>query len=242
MLTRIGLEAAAAIPDWSDNPVCVCASGPSAPDILRRVCGYMRVIVVNRTFEIAPWADALYAADSGFWMVYSGARKFEGLKFAPDISCKRHCPSVDLLHPLRVNGAIINRMVFAPIGTIGGGGHSGFQAINLAIHTGAREIYLAGFDYLDHHWHEDHPTSLRNPDAPTVTKWCSVLDAQSDDIKSHGIIIKNMSLRSRLKNYDFESCEFVCSKLAPLSVRGVLERSVASRVSSDFRSGNAPLS
>lgn len=45
---------------------------------------------------------------------------------------------------------------------VSGGGNSGFQAINLAYHLGARTIILLGFDCFGSHYFGDHPKSLNN--------------------------------------------------------------------------------
>ena len=39
-----------------------------------------------------------------------------------------------------------NRMLFGETGTVGWGGNSGFQAINLALQFGAARLLLVGFD------------------------------------------------------------------------------------------------
>lgn len=89
----------------------------------------------------------------------------------------------------------------AQAGVIGGGGNSGFQAVNLAAQFGVREIILVGFDmHLGDgvHWHGRHPPGLNNPRASTVARWRERLDAQAARLARLGITVLNASPTSAL--------------------------------------------
>jgi hypothetical protein len=201
----------------------VVASGVSTPAILgvlqdcarQRHAGLMRFIVINKSHTLARWADMLYAADSGYWATSESARAFRGLQVAPDVQCQKHAPRVLVVPIHTVCGKRVDQINFTHH-RIGGGGFSGFQALNVAIKTGSREIYLAGFDFHDHHWHADHTGILRNPDRAQLTKWRDLLDSQYDLIKSHGIQVYNLSDQSQLKNYPHKNCKSVCEKFTTL--------------------------
>lgn len=208
------LDGGAAIPDWSGGPALVAASGPSAPAILEALRARMRVLVVNRTFEAAPWADALYAADCGFWAHYAGARAFKGLKLAPDKQCQRYCPDIQLVTIAWEGGKRVNHFVHDPRGLIGGGQHSGFQALNIALQTGAHPVYLAGYDYQPKHWHDDHPQSLRNPDQMQLARWRGFLEAEAQNMAGR---VFNLSRESTLHGYEAAECSTLLEKHAALS-------------------------
>lgn len=145
--------------DWS-QVVCI-ASGPSltvedceAVRQWRDPEAGRRVIAVNRCFEIAPWADALYAMDRAFWTVYRAQVR---AVFAGKLYC-RHAGIAGVqryagMKPLQSN--------------------SGAAAIELAVHLGAKRIVLLGYDAKyqgeRRHWHADHPKPLGN--AGSVKKW-----------------------------------------------------------------------
>jgi hypothetical protein len=217
-LLRLRGVPVASVPDWRGQPVCVAASGPSAPEIISALHGLTRLIVINRTHELAPDADILYAADSSFWTAHKSARQFRGLKYAPDEWCKRVCPSVDIFPIVRYQGIRSNRFEFENDGFIGGGKHSGFQALNIALLTGSTDIYLAGYDYLDRHWHDPHPPELRNPTNSQIREWRMLLDDQYPEIVKRGISVVNLSDVSTLRNYPHENCGSVRARLAALSV------------------------
>lgn len=183
-------------PDWSGGVAAIVAAGASAVDadfaLLRGRC---RVIVVNRSCELVPWADALYVADGRFWENSPAARSFVGLR----ITAHRDAARAYKLQFVTVSGE--HRFLIESAGTIGHGGHSGFQAINLAVQFGARRILLIGFDLCGEHWHERHAPPLRDPRPQTLDKWRRRLDGQADRLAELGVDVVNCSLASALTRY-----------------------------------------
>lgn len=139
--------------------VCI-ASGPSLTEadveLVRQWRGEKRcVFVANNSFRIAPWADAMYAMDSGWWGVHKKeALKFPGLKFT---SCSKLLPDVKRL----------------PLHSFNNFGNSGAAIVMLAQVCGAKAVYLLGYDCQftngKSHWHGDHAAPLKN--ALSVDKW-----------------------------------------------------------------------
>lgn len=128
-------------PMWAGETVAILGCGPSRNLVCMerlRATGY-RVIAINDSFRAAPWADMLYFCDQTWYAsrqpeisrIWTGApivtlentihgvarlHNTEPLGFDPDPSCLRH------------------------------GSNSGYQAIHLAAHLGAKRIVLFGFD------------------------------------------------------------------------------------------------
>ena len=69
---------------WEGETVVCLASGPSlTPADVEYVRGKARVIVINTTVLLAPWADVLYACDARWWQWHHKTVKgFAGMKFA----------------------------------------------------------------------------------------------------------------------------------------------------------------
>lgn len=180
--------------------------------------GAVRVIAINRSFELMPWAEVLYAADSGFWMTYPAARKFTGWKFAAD----QHARKVDAgIYPVTIardprTRAQRTDMVRGPVGTVSSGANSGFQAVNLAAQFGASRILLC-LDYRGSHWHEDHARSLRNPTPDQLRTWARSLDSQAGTLKSWGIEVISVAKNSILKAYPYADCSLFNSDECSLS-------------------------
>ncbi len=204
-------------PKWESKTVAVIAAGQSAAKVVDDISHYP-TIVVNRSFELRPDAEVLYAADSGFWTVYKDAREFNGLKICPMVQAKQVVPSIITVQIKRNrDGQSIHEMQKGPIGTIGHGGNSGFQAVNLAVQFGASRILLAGFDYCGDHWHEDHSIRLRNPTENNLKLWAQRFDSQAEILKSRfNVDVVNLSERTALKNYRHEKSFTFNQEAAPL--------------------------
>ena len=191
-------------PDWTGETALIVGTGPSASsEDLRFTQGRVRTFVIKSTWRLAPWADALYGLDRGWWVANQGARKFHGLKFSPS-------PTVTNVYRdvRRVRLRPVANLLTAETGVIGcglrtGGGHSGFQAINLAIQFGVRRLLLVGFDMtLENgaHWLIDD-RGVGKPDDGRVRSWRESMDACAPQFKTLGVEVMNCTPRSALKAY-----------------------------------------
>lgn len=157
-------------------------------------------LAVNRGFELAPWADVLYAADASFWERYPAALQFPRLKCSA--MAQKLKPGHDVVRVGIFRDAEgRDRPMRGPIGTVAGGGNSGFQAVNLAAQFGARRIVLVGFDFGGPHWHGDHAAPLRNPRQSTLAEWRQTMDAAAPVYAEWGVEVLNVSPISALTAY-----------------------------------------
>jgi hypothetical protein len=179
--------------DWGGATAFIVASGPSINDLDSSRLRGQRVIVVNTSFQICPFADYLFAMDTRWLRINTDAiKKFSGtivtvsntfkmvglkrLKKAPPpgLSHKRNCVT---------------------------GRRTSVQgAINLAVHLGVARIILVGVDCQpskegETHWHKPHKWPQKE----------DCFDAQYDDLKSTvtpleklGIEVINVSPYSRI--------------------------------------------
>lgn len=169
--------------------------------------GAVRVIAINRSYELFQWAEVLYAADSGFWREYRDARAFKGWRYSADDSIRSIAPDVTpvtIARDRRTN-ARLTEMVRGPVGVVGYGGNSGFQAVNLAAQFGAARILLC-LDYCGKHWHPDHSKRLRNPTPSQLAQWARDLDSQAETLCAWGIEVLNVAPKSALKAYRYADC------------------------------------
>lgn len=153
---------------WDPTSTVVClAPGPTlTPEAVEVVCAArVPVVAVNDAVRLAPWADVLYSSDRGWWRYYDGVPKFGGLRVG--IGNRRGDAS-----PIRVPSAV-KIVVLTHTGIEGldldrGGlrtGHnSGYAAVNLAVHLGARRILLVGYTLGPRrgasHFFGSHPRGL----------------------------------------------------------------------------------
>lgn len=192
-------------PDWRGETALICGTGPSIASMpLHLARDRVKVIAIKSAWLHVPWADVLYGIDRGWWIAHQGAKGFAGIKCSPSPTAAR----VFGLRQTRVKlGA---RLVMEPIGTLGcglrdGGGHSGWQAINLAVQLGARRIVLAGFEMT---WRPGvvPAAGVARPDAQRIERWRAEMDAAVSEFSAIGCEVVNATPGSALRNYPF--CDF----------------------------------
>lgn len=178
----------------------IFAGGPSLTREDVEYCrGKCRAIAVNNQGidatingkffpAMAPWADVLYAADSKWWTKYAPASlDFAGRK----VSLRDH--RFEAVSVLRISPDT----VFDPRPThIATGGNSGYQAIHLAVHFGAKRILLLGFDMKlgankRKHWFGDHPGNLNA--AGNYKGWVRAFDRMAKVMNRRNVEVINCS-------------------------------------------------
>lgn len=122
-----------------------------------RIKDQVYVIAINNSYQIAPWADVLYACDRIWWdWHYKNTEDFEGLRITRDPFAKDKYPAL-----IWIRGETHNNGLSKSQDSIVNGEIGGYQAINLAVNYGAKKILLVGFDMRTigglSHWHGDHP-------------------------------------------------------------------------------------
>lgn len=165
-----------------------------------------RVIVVNESWRLAPWAHVLYACDPVWWGRRAPpADRFTGIRVTQDEGAAR-------LHGLRKVTLTpgVHRILMRKAGVIGWGGNSGFHAVNIAAQAMPARICLVGFDYsAEHgtHWHGKHDKPLNNPLPSIMRTWAQRLDSQAGVFAELGIQVVNCSPTSALKAYPVMTLE-----------------------------------
>lgn len=159
----------------------------------------VRVIVINTSYKLAPWADVLYACDAKWWRIHRGVPEFKGMKVTQD---KNACTEFNGLHLVKVE-KFVDELLLNPYGTLGAGGNSGFQAINLAVQFGISRILLIGYDMNDgNHWHKRHPAPLSNPHPiSNLPRWRRAIDGMAPKLAELGIEVVNCNHGSALRAY-----------------------------------------
>jgi hypothetical protein len=162
---------------WEGETCVILAGGPSlrgfgARALLRSVEPFPRVITINDSWRLAPWADVLYFCDRKWRDFQVSANRssvdnstdfakliYSGFWVAGNEAFNDH-PHV---HALKLTG---QRGFDNDPGCLRHGSNSGYQAIHLAAHFGAKRIVLLGYDMhvekARSHWHdEQRPTNFQ---------------------------------------------------------------------------------
>jgi hypothetical protein len=183
------------------SPLCpggtvVCLG--SGPSLTVADVEYVRdkadaVIAVNDAVRLAPWADVLYACDAKWWFWHEKDEwltTFRGLRYALDPVAKRY-PGVVVLRNTGDRGLELD-----PTG-LRAGRNSGYQAINLAVHLGARRVILLGYDMHGGgggHWFGSHPDGSRPPYAICLQRFATLVEP----LAAAGVEVINCTPKSAL--------------------------------------------
>lgn len=148
----------------------------------------------------------VYGCDGPWWEKSEGLPKFNGTKLAHDTGV---CANYRDVHKIEVVDHA--RMLFEEPGTIGSGGNSGFQAINIAAQFGATRILLIGFDMHAAngvHWYGKNAwRNANNPMDHNYVRWRDALAKQAGVLKAMGIEVINASPDSALVCFERRSVE-----------------------------------
>lgn len=192
---------------WRGETACIIASGPSATkDDAEKVKGKAKVLTVNLSYRLAPWADAMYACDWAVWNKYADTsdvdgglswRECNGIKISQDATVLKEFPGEVVRVPsVREPGLSLDPL------RIHQGANSGYQALNLAVLMGAKRILLLGYDMMfsdKKHWHGDHESGLNNPQEHNLDQWRENFETTLPDLEKAGVEVINCSRRTALE-------------------------------------------
>lgn len=177
---------------WDGKTVVCIASGPSLTQVdcdAVRASG-LPAIVTNNTWQLAPWADALYAGDYQWWRRYAQECTFAGERW----TCSERASTEFKLKFHRVAGEY----------------NTGARAMQLAKSLGASRILMLGYD-MDFgadgavHWHGAHQRGrdakgqrilVGNPTADRFRIWQRLFTRLASELKPAEVL--NCSRRTAL--------------------------------------------
>ena len=193
-------------PLWAGETVFCIASGSSLRRMnLARLRG-RRVIVVNDNYLRCPWADLLYFCDHKWWVWHTTKpafrgqfAAFEGLKVTLDRRVHDADPGIRWLADGGWNeGQGLVGLDERPT-HLRNGRNSGYQALHLAVHLGAKRIVLLGYDMKtgpngEGHWfgeHVDETGQERKTTPATIQRWAAHFETLVEPLAARGIEVLN---------------------------------------------------
>lgn len=191
-------------PLWEGMSVAILAPGPSLSRavVAGALARCQRSIAVSDAHRLAPQADLLWSCDAKWWLFHSQqALGFQGLKVTLD-------DSVPFSAVLQVQNG--GRLGFDERPThIRNGGNSGYQAVHVAAHLGAKKVELYGFDMrvVDgrRHFFGDHPAPLHM--SSPYTDFIRDFETLAPELAARGIEVVNFTPGSALRCFPFASPE-----------------------------------
>lgn len=163
---------------WQGLTAACIASGPSltADDCAQIEASRLPTIAVNSSWQLARFADVIYAGDPAWWQAYGDDI---------DIQAERWSCNDPHIERMQIN-----------LHRAHGGYNSGLRAIQLAMELGAARVLLLGYDCSVRqgtHWHGDH-AKTKNPDE----KRCLLWQRQFAQLNTRGAEIINCSRETAL--------------------------------------------
>lgn len=143
-------------PTWKGETVYLIGGGPSLRSFPWERLRGKKTIAINKAIKFWPEADAMYWTDGRIWTwLEKEIKEFKGTKFT--IAPKPYPVDVHLL------GRGIKYGFESAPNMLAHGNNSGYAAINLAIHLGAKRIVLLGYDMGNDgnvsHFHDGYPVN-----------------------------------------------------------------------------------
>ena len=150
-------------------------------------------------------SDIHYACDHRWWNEYhERIKNHRCVKITPS---EKASQEFKLDHIKAEYGRGLNKKQW----TVNCGMNSGYQAINLAYHLGAKEIYLLGFDMQRtnglSHFHGDHPKGWAN--GGDYSDWIKRIGELASDLRNEGVKVVNCSRQTALECFERSTIEDV---------------------------------
>lgn len=183
----------AEVPKLCPGGTVVCVGG--GPSLTKEDVEYCRekatVIAINDAYKLAPWAEVLYACDHRWWKWHKGVPEFQGLKYSLQRQSAQY-KGVQILNNTGSDG--LEKKTHG----LRTGRNSGYQAINLALHLGARRVLLLGYDMQrtggKSHWFGEHPIRSNSP----LSSFRQHFDGLAKRLPEYGLDVINCSRETAL--------------------------------------------
>jgi hypothetical protein len=192
-------------PEWRGETCFILGGGPSLRGFDAECLRGRRVIVVNNSYLLAPWADVLYFCDLSWWRQpwKRGETKTHREKVAEMFSGRVISLGTGVNDVLRLRNSGQRGLETADPAAIRHGTNSGYQAMNVAYHFGAKRIVLLGYDLHvggGAHWHEGHwHTKPVEQFARELTRMVKYFELLVEPLKVAGVEVLNATPGSALK-------------------------------------------
>ena len=190
------------IPDNIISKVVARECSPTEYSPYLSVLHNKHVIGVNMAYRLGDWIDMVFFGDKGFFL--SNQEQLSQLNNLR-ISCTPYVREVSWVKFLdkdkkKTKGISVNKSL------ITWNGNSGAAAINLAIHTGVKRVFLLGFDMnVDEKerqwWHQLYKIRDLKKGKKIFSNHLSCFPAIAEDARKLGVEILNCNPDSAIKEF-----------------------------------------
>ena len=188
---------------WPD--IYVVGGGPSLRSFDFEKLRGRKILAVNDSAFAIPFASALFSIDARW--IHNRRDEINNFPGHIFLACDEGQRNVRIQRKARWLRRVRDQVGFSPYydAVHMGGGNSGFAAINMALHLGARRIVLMGFDFSADrdrrtHWHggyrwnSDHIGKVH-------FNWAGRLDQEAATLARRGVEVLVAGSFGRLKAF-----------------------------------------
>ncbi len=183
---------------WANETVYIIGGGPSLKGFNWNLLKGKKTIAINKAIQFYPNADVVYWTDGRFHDWFKDEiSKFKGLKYTIT-------PRENFIEGVSLLKRGIKFGLETAPNALAHGNNSGYAAINLAIHLGAKKIILLGYDMSnsgkESHFHDGYKVNATSEKIYT-THFLPGFSVLKESIKGMNIKILNASSESKLKTF-----------------------------------------
>ena len=189
---------------WANETVYLIGGGPSLKNFNWNLLNGKKTIAINKSIKFYPNADVVYWTDGRFHDWFKDEiSKFKGLKYTIT-------PRRDFKDDINLLKRGVKFGLETATNALAHGNNSGYAAINLAIHLGAKKIILLGYDMSNNgkesHFHDGYKVNATSEKIYT-THFLQGFSVLKESIKGMNIKILNASPTSRLNTFPIITIE-----------------------------------
>lgn len=192
-------------PNWDGECAAIVAGGYSIKSMdLSVLQNHIHVIAVKAAVDLCPYAEVVYGCDAAWWLDRQGLPKYKGIKLFHGSQAANRWPDMRKVEiDLKSDAMLVDKPL-----RLGNGGNSGFQAMNLAIQFGAKDIILLGIDcnaadqHGSLHWYGRNKwNGANNPQGSNFKRWKDGFNAAKKSIDALHVDVVNCSEGSALNTF-----------------------------------------
>jgi hypothetical protein len=222
-------------PMWRGETVFILGGGPSLRGFDAEILRGEKVMVLNSSYLLAPWADVLFFVDT-LWSEdhLDVVKNWKGMAVTTALGAKRILPSKIRRVQIHQDRDFLLNPNWVRVGR-----SSGHTGISLAISMGATTVVLLGYDmkFIDGRSH--HHDHYFNRDPKTFsTNFLPAFEGWNEDARKVGVRVLNASPDSALEEFkkvDFEEfmTEYRCGPSSWIAPDPIPEPECASNILAD---------
>jgi len=198
--------------EWSGQTAVILGGGPSLEGFDYKALWVQprpRVIAINDSWRLCPWADLFYFCDTAWFQEQARVNRlsvdlstdFRGVANTGRMVKGGEDPATDpRVRMVRFTGQI--GLEWREKDAVRHGSNSGYQVLNLAYHLGVARVLLLGYDMKVNrqktHWH-NAPRPAASSMARSLADFAALFQYLVDPMKRAGVDILNCTPGSALK-------------------------------------------